>query len=72
MRPIGWIGIVLIVAGAVVLVMRGVSYTKDRQEMQVGPLKVATEQKGFVPPIYGWVAIAAGAGLVFVGRPRRA
>jgi hypothetical protein len=52
--------------------MRGVSYTKDRQEMQVGPLKVATEQKGFVPPIYGWVAIAAGACLVFVGRPRRA
>lgn len=71
MRPIGWIGIVLIAAGAVVLGMRGVSYTKDRQEMQVGPLKVATEQKGFVPPVYGWVAVAAGVALVFVGRQRR-
>ena len=71
MRPIGWIGVVLIVAGAVVLLMRGVSYTKDRQEMQVGPIKVASEQKGFVPPIYGWIAVAAGVALVFAGRASR-
>ena len=72
MRPIGWIGVLLVVLGVVVLAMRGLSYTKDRQEISVGPMKVATEQKGFVPPSAGFLAIAVGAGLVFVGTRRRA
>ena len=72
MRPIGWIGVLLVVLGVVVLAMRGLSYTKDRQEISVGPMKVATEQKGFVPPAAGFLAIAVGAGLVFVGTRRRA
>ena len=72
MRPIGWIGILLVVLGVVILAMRGLSYTKDRQEISVGPMKVATEQKGFVPPAVGFLAIAVGAGLVFVGTRRGA
>lgn len=72
MRPIGWMGIVLVVLGIVILAMRGLSYTKDRQEISVGPMKVATEEKGFVPPAVGFLAIAVGAGLVFVGTRRRA
>ena len=72
MRPIGWIGVLLVVLGVIVLAMRGVSYTKDRQEVSVGPMKVATEQKGFVPPAAGFLAIAVGAALVFVGTRRKA
>ncbi len=72
MRPIGWIGIILVVLGVIILAMRGVSYTKDRQEVSVGPMKVATEQKGFVPPAAGFLAIAVGVALVFVGTRRRA
>lgn len=72
MRPIGWIGFALIVIGAVIVAMRGVSYTKDRQTVKVGPLEVATEQKGLVPPIVGVAAIVVGVGLVFAGRGRRA
>ena len=70
MRPLGWIGVVLIVLGSVVLVMRGVSYTKDRQEVSVGPVSVAAEEKGFVPPAVGFVFIALGVGLVVMGRRR--
>lgn len=70
MRPLGWIGVVLIVLGAIVLVMRGVSYTKDRQEVSVGPVRVAAEEKGFVPPAVGFVAIALGVGMVLMGRRR--
>lgn len=70
MRPVGWIGVALIVLGSIVLVMRGVSYTKDRQEMRVGPLRVAAEEKGFVPPAAGFIAIALGVALVFAGRRR--
>jgi hypothetical protein len=71
MRPIGWIGVVIVVLGIAILAMRGVSYTKDRQEVSVGPMKVSAEQKGFVPPAVGFLAIAVGAALVFVGTRRR-
>jgi hypothetical protein len=72
MRPLGVIGIVLVVAGAIVLAMRGISYTKERQEVSVGPLEVAAERKGFVPPAAGVVAIVVGLGLVVAGRRRGA
>jgi drug/metabolite transporter (DMT)-like permease len=67
-RPVGIIGVILIVAGVIVLALRGFSYTKDRDEVKLGPLEVAAEQKGFVPPVVGAVAIVAGLVLVAVGR----
>ena len=72
MRPLGWIGAVLIVAGCVVLAMRGLSYTKERQEVNIGPVEVATERKGFIPPAAGAAAVAIGAVLVFAGRKKKA
>lgn len=71
MRPIGWIGVALLVGGAVILAMRGVSYTKDRQTVAVGPLAVSAEQKGFIPPYIGFGLVIAGAALIFVGRGKR-
>ena len=68
MRPLGVVGVVLIVLGAIVLALRGISYTKHRDEVQVGPLEVAAEVKGTIPPIAGVVAIVAGIVLVVVGR----
>ena len=70
MRPLAIVGILLIVAGAVVLALRGVSYTKERHSVQVGPLAVTAEEKGFVPPVVGVVAIVLGGVLVFAGRRR--
>lgn len=70
MRPLGWIGVALIVAGGIILVMRGVSYTKNRSDIELGPVKVAAVEKGFVPPVIGVVAMLVGAGLVFAGRRR--
>ena len=71
MRPLGIVGIVLVIAGAVVLAMRGISYTKERQEVAVGPLEVAAERRGFVPPAAGVVAIVVGLALVVAGRRRQ-
>ena len=68
MRPIGIVGVLLIIGGIVVLALRGVSYTKDRDAVKVGPIEVAAEKKGFVPPIVGGVAILIGAGLLLAGR----
>ena len=70
MRPLGWVGVLLIVVGAIIAAMGGVGYTKNRNEVEVGPIKVAAEEKGLVPPVAGLAAIAIGAILVFAGRKR--
>ena len=72
MRPLSIVGALLIVAGAVVLLMRGVSYTKERESARVGPIEIAAERKGFVPPVAGGVAIVVGIVLLVADRRRRA
>src|SRR5688572_9085909 len=72
MRPLGWIGVLLIIAGLVIVAMRGIPYTKSQNEVQVGPLQVTTEERGLVTPIVGVGAIVLGAVLVFAGRGRSA
>jgi uncharacterized membrane protein len=67
-RPLGIIGVILIIAGVVVLAMRGVSYTKNRDSVKIGGLEVSKEDRGFVPPVAGIIAIVAGIGLVAAGR----
>jgi hypothetical protein len=70
MRPLGWIGVLLVVAGIVVVAMRGIPYTKSHNEVEVGPLKVTSQERGMVPPIAGIAAIVVGGVLVFAGRKR--
>ena len=68
MKPLGWIGVLLIIAGVVVVAMRGIPYTRSHNDVEVGPLKVTSQERGMVPPVAGVVAIVAGAVLVFAGR----
>jgi len=68
MRPLAWIGVLLIVAGLVIVAMRGIPYTKSRNEVEVGPLKVTSQERGMVTPIVGVAAIVIGGVLVFAGR----
>jgi hypothetical protein len=70
MRPMGLLGILLIIGGALVLAARGISYTKDRHSTNIGPVQVSTADKGFVPPVAGAIAIIAGFVLIAVGRQR--
>ena len=58
----------LIVAGLVIVAMRGIPYTKSRNEVEVGPLKVTSQERGMVTPIVGVAAIVIGGVLVFAGR----
>jgi hypothetical protein len=68
MRPLAWIGVLFIIAGLVIVAMRGIPYTKSRNEVEVGPLKVTTQERGVVTPIIGIAAIVIGGVLVFAGR----
>lgn len=70
MKPLGILGVILVIAGIVVLALQGFSYTKDRDTVSVGPLSVSAEEKGFVSPAVGAVAVVAGLVLVAVGRRR--
>jgi drug/metabolite transporter (DMT)-like permease len=68
MRPLAWVGVILIIAGIVIVAMRGIPYTKSRNEVEVGPLKVTSQERGLVPPIVGFGAIIIGGVIVFAGR----
>jgi hypothetical protein len=70
MRPVAIVGVLLILAGAVVLALRGISYTRERESVTVGPIGVSVERKGFVPPVAGVIAIAAGVMMLVLGRRR--
>lgn len=70
MKGLGWIGVLLIVGGIIVVAMRGIPYTKSRNEVEVGPLKVTAQERGLVTPGVGVAAIVVGAVLVFAGRKK--
>jgi len=70
MRPLSWLGVLLVLGGLVVLVMGGIPYTKSRNEVEVGPMKVTAQERGFVPPAVGIAAIVVGGLLIFTGRKR--
>jgi len=72
MRPLSWIGVLLIIAGIIIVAMRGIPYTKSHNEVEVGPLKVTSQERGLVPPVAGIAAIVIGGVLVFAGRKRAA
>lgn len=71
MRPINLVGWLLVAAGAVILLLGGISYTKERNAVRVGSVEFATEQKGFVPPVVG-VVLAVVGGVILFGKRRRA
>ena len=67
------LGIILIVLGAAALVYGGVTYTKRRDTVNLGPLSATVNEKERVniPPIVGGLVLAAGVALVIVGGRRR-
>ena len=67
------VGFLLIIFGAIALVFEGISYTKRRESIQVGPIGATVEQRETIPlsPILGGVALIAGIGLVVAGRKGR-
>jgi drug/metabolite transporter (DMT)-like permease len=69
MKPISWVGILLIVVGALVLTYHGINYTRQKQVLDMGPMHVTTETHEQIPlpPILGGLALAGGAVLLVRG-----
>ncbi len=43
MKPISWVGIVLIVLGALALAYQGINYTRQKKVLDVGSVHLTTE-----------------------------
>ena len=67
------VGILLIVLGVVALVWGGISYTREEEILDIGPIEATAETRERIPlpPILGIVAIGAGVVLLVVGRRSR-
>ncbi len=72
MRPISWIGIVLIVVGLAALAVRSFSYTTKEKVLDVGPIHASADQEHdvYIYPAAGIAAIVIGGALVVFGRRR--
>jgi drug/metabolite transporter (DMT)-like permease len=69
MKPIIWVGILLIVLGALVLAYQGINYTRQKKVLDVGSVHLATEthERIPLPPILGGLALAGGVVLLVMG-----
>jgi hypothetical protein len=67
-------GIILIVLGVIGLAYGGITYTRRRDTVRLGPISATVQQKETVPfsPILSGIALVAGIGLVVAGGRRRA
>ncbi|HEV8642303.1 MAG TPA: DUF3185 domain-containing protein [Methylomirabilota bacterium] len=70
MKPVTLVGIALIILGIIALAIQGISYTTQKNVVDVGPLKIeAKEEKTIpLPPVIGGVAVVVGLVLVFLSR----
>ena len=69
MKPVSWLGILLIVVGALILVYQGINYTRQKDVLDVGSVHVTTEthERFPLPPILGGLAVVGGVVLVIAG-----
>lgn len=68
------IGIVLIIAGVLMLVFGSVSFNREKKVMDVGPVEINKNEKKKIdwPNYAGAVVIAAGVIVLIAGRRKQA
>jgi hypothetical protein len=68
------VGIILIVLGLIGVIWGGITWTKRRDTVNVGPISASVQQKETFPisPVVGGVALVVGIAMVAAGGRRRA
>ena len=69
MKPMSWVGILLIVLGALVFAYQGINYTRQKKVLDVGSVHLTTEthERIPLPPILAGLALAGGVVLLVMG-----
>lgn len=64
-----WIGIILIVLGALALAYQGITYTSREKIIDIGPVQATADKEKTIPlpPIVGGLALIGGVVLVVAG-----
>jgi hypothetical protein len=73
MKPIAWLGILLIVVGALALAYQGFTYTHQEKVLDVGPIHATAEKQDHVsiPPLFGALTLAGGIALLVFGARKK-
>lgn len=66
MRIVVILGVLLALAGSYILV-RGFSVTRERAQLDLGPLDATVTERRSVPPWVGGLALAAGLVMIVAG-----
>jgi hypothetical protein len=69
------LGILLMAVGVIALTYQGITYTRNKTVLDVGPVKAQVEEKRTIPlpPLLGGLSLAGGIALLVAGtRPMRA
>lgn len=66
-------GVILVVLGIIGLFYGGITYTRSKKTVSVGPLSATVRERETFPisPVLGGVALVAGIGLILAGGRRR-
>jgi len=74
MKPITWIGIALVVLGALALAYQGINYTRQEKVLDIGPIHATAEKHERIPlpPVVGGLALAGGIVLLVMGAKQKA
>ena len=69
MKPIVWIGILLIVVGGLALAYQGFGYTRQEKVLDVGPIHTTAErhERVSIPPLLGGLVLVGGIALLVAG-----
>jgi len=69
MKPMVWVGILLIVLGGLALAYQGINYTRQKDVLDVGSVHVTSESHERIPlpPILGGLALVGGVVLLVMG-----
>jgi len=69
MKPAAIVGILLVIIGVIGLAYGGISYTKEKTVVDLGPIKATADTRETipVPPILGGLALVGGIVLLVTG-----
>jgi hypothetical protein len=73
MKPIMLLGVLLAVVGIFALVYQGVSFTRQKNILDVGPIHATRDDTERIPlpPIVGGLALLSGAALLIIGAKQK-